>query len=467
MHNAEDGNHLPAFIAKIEEDGLPPVVADTFAHYYQKVLSGQTGRIFERDIRPIAPDQLAAAESLAEYAPAGEKVYSKAVRIVLNGGLGTSMGLIGPKSLLKVKNDFRFLDIIVQQAHKRGMALALMNSFSTHAETIATLSEIDPENRSLVFVQHKYPKILQADLRPAVWPDNPELEWNPPGHGDVYTALHTSGMLDKLLDQEFVYAFIANSDNLGARMDPELLGFFAENRFPFMMEVARKTSADVKGGHLARYTDGRLVLRESAQCPPDESAAFADIQRYCFFNTNNIWVDLRYVRELLLREKVFHLPMILNPKRLDPRDATSPKVYQVETAMGAAISLFKGATAVSVPRSRFFPVKTCADLLAARSDLYLLSDAGDLQLNPQRATTGLPETIHIELDPGIFGKIDQFNDRFRDGVPSLIDCESLSVRGDVRFERGVRIVGRVSITNTRPTQAVVPKDAIVSEDLIF
>ncbi len=467
MQDTDNETHLNEFLLKIKQDNLPPIIADTFTHYYRKVISGATGQIYERDIFPVAPDQIAAAGSLLKYSAAGEKVYEKAVRIVLNGGLGTSMGLTGPKSLIEVKSGLCFLDIIIQQARNRGVALAFMNSFSTDAATRDLLNKIDPENRSLVFVQHRFPKILQTSLRPAHWPQNPDLEWNPPGHGDVYTALYTSGMLDRLLAQGFVYAFIANSDNLGAHMDPALLGFFAANRFPFMMEVASKTSADIKGGHLAQYADGRLVLRESAQCPPEEVDAFRDIQRYCFFNTNNIWVDLRQVKRLLARDKFFQLPMILNPKHLDPRDATSPRVYQVETAMGAAISLFEGATAVSVPRSRFFPVKTCADLLAARSDVYQLSDTGDLQINPQRLAHGKPETIAIDLDPRFFGKIDQFDNRFGEGVPSLVDCESLSVHGDVRFEHPVRIVGRVRITNSRTNQAVVPRGSIVDEDLLY
>lgn len=467
MPDSTDERHLFAFLSKIERNSLPPIIADTFAHYYRKVVSGQTGRIYEHEIHPVKADQLVPAASLSEYTPTGERAYSKAVRIVLNGGLGTSMGLMGPKSLLKVKNGLRFLDIIVQQARHRGMALAFMNSFSTHTETLAALKDIDPGDRSLIFLQNKFPKILQADLSPAVWPRNPELEWNPPGHGDVYTALHTSGMLEKLLDQGYVYAFIANSDNLGARMDPELLGFFAEKRIPFMMEVARKTPADVKGGHLARYKDGRLVLRESAQCPPDEVAAFRDIERYCFFNTNNIWINLEYVKQLLTREKALYLPMILNPKSLDPRDHSSPKVFQVETAMGSAISLFEGATAVSVPRSRFFPVKTCADLLATRSDLFLLSDSDEVRINPHRESSGMPETIHIDLDADYFGKIDQFDNRFQGGVPSLVECESLTVRGDVRFEGGVRIVGRIAITNTRQNQSVVTEGSIVDRDLTF
>ena len=76
--------------------------------------------------------------------------------------------------------------------------------------------------------------------------------------------------------------------------------------------------------------------------------------------------------------------MILNPKTLDPRDDNSPRIYHIETAMGAAISLFDGATAVRVPRSRFFPVKKCNDLLALRSDCYLLTEKENLIINPER-----------------------------------------------------------------------------------
>ena len=103
-------------------------------------------------------------------------------------------------------------------------------------------------------------------------------------------------------------------------------------RLDFMMEVAERTPADMKGGHLARHRNGRLVLREIAQCPPEDLDAFKDIQRFRFFNTNNLWVNLALLQEHIARQKSIHLPMILNPKALDPRDAGSPPVYQVETA---------------------------------------------------------------------------------------------------------------------------------------
>jgi UTP--glucose-1-phosphate uridylyltransferase len=459
--------HLPEFISKIKQEGLPPIVGNIFSHYYEKVLSGETGLVHDCDIEPIPPETVESAENLEKYRAAGKQAFHQSAMITLNGGLGTSMGLTGPKSLLEVKNGKSFLDIIVAQTRQRGTALALMNSFSTHAETLSALSKIDPAFEPLIFLQHKFPKILRDDYAPATWPQNPQLEWNPPGHGDVYTALYTSGMLQTLLDRGIIYAFIANSDNLGARLNPALLGYFATNRFPFMMEVARKTPADVKGGHLARHKSGRLLLREAAQCSKEDMQTFYDIQRFCFFNTNNVWVNLVSLKELIDREKAVFLPMILNPKSLDPRDSTSPGVYQVETAMGAAISLFDGATVVQVPRSRFFPVKKCDDLLAVRSDLFILSDTGDMILNPQRRERNKPDTIRIKLDPEYYGRIDLFDDRFNSGVPSLIDCETLTIEGDVNFEANVTISGRVVIQNRRKTPVVIEESAFIDQDRIF
>lgn len=464
----KDLKQLPAFEEKLKKAGLPPVVADIFRYYYRKVATGETGLIYDRDIGPVAPGTIESSENLTHFKTIGDKNFEKAVRITLNGGLGTSMGLTGAKSLLKVKDGKSFLEIIVQQTRQRGVRLALMNSFNTHSETLAALKSIDSAAITLTFLQHKFPKILQDGLGPAVWPQNPALEWNPPGHGDVYTALYTSGLLQQLLDEGVIYAFISNSDNLGADMDPDLLGFFAENNFPFMMEVAEKTIADVKGGHLARLRNGQLTLREIAQCPEKELSACMDINRFCFFNTNNIWVNLAFLKDLIKKENAVHLPMILNPKTLDPRDDTSPGVFQVETAMGAAISLFKGASAVKVPRSRFMPVKQCNDLLAVRSDCFEFDqNGGSLKINSKRFENGRPETVLVDLDPRYYGKIDLFEDHFNDGVPSLVDCDSLTVVGDVLFEGDVTISGRVRITNRGNTQAVIKRGTVIDQDLNF
>ncbi len=467
MPESEAVGNLDAFITKMHKEGLQPLVIDTFTYYYNQVLKGESGLVYDSQIQPVAPDEIEDFENLKKYTDSGQRALDRSVRIVLNGGLGTTMGLTGPKSLIIAKNEQSFLELILKQADHSGVQLALMNSFNTHDATLAAITKLKPSQAPLHFIQHKFPKIQQQDLSPASWPENPALEWNPPGHGDVFTALNTSGMLKELLKNGIQYAFIHNLDNLGARLETSLLGYFSEHEFPFMMEVAEKTPADIKGGHLARQKNGRLILREAAQCPQDEIAAFQDITRYRFFNTNNIWVNLNALNALFKKDHTLPLTMILNPKTVDPRKEESPPVIQIETAMGAAISLFDGATAVRVPRSRFFPVKSCNDLLALRSDCYVLGEKDNLRLNPKRSAEGRAETIKIRLDPKFYGKIDLLEQRFKQGIPSLVGCDALSIQGDVYFESPVTIKGNVSIKNRQKTPAVIKKGTVIDSDIVF
>jgi UTP--glucose-1-phosphate uridylyltransferase len=467
MPESEVVGNLPAFVEKMKNEGLQPLVIETFAFYYNKLLTGETGLVYDHEIQPVAASEIENFKNLNKYATAGQRAFNHSVRIVLNGGLGTTMGLTRPKSLIEAKNGKTFLEIILKQAKNSGVQLALMNSFNTHDDTLAALSKLKPSSTPLQFIQHKFPKIRQQDLAPATWPQNPELEWNPPGHGDVFTALNTSGMLKQLLEEGIQYAFIHNLDNLGARMEKSLLGYFAEHGFSFMMEVAGKTPADIKGGHLARHHNGRLLLREAAQCPRDEIAAFQDITRYGFFNTNNIWINLGSLKTLFEKEHTMNLPMILNSKTVDPRNESSSPVFQIETAMGAAISLFDDSTAVRVPRSRFFPVKSCNDLVALRSDCYVLGEKNNLEINPKRLAAGREETIKIRLDPSFYGKIDFLESRFKEGLPSLVNCDSLKIEGDVYFEGDVTIKDHVSIKNSHDSPAVIKKGSIIDKDIVL
>jgi len=439
--------------------GLAPMVIETFAVYYRQLVAGATGIIMDDAVCPPGEEEVVAAASLAPYRTAGQAALDRAVRITLNGGLGTSMGLVGPKSLLTVKNGRSFLEIILGQSARLKIKQVLMNSFNTQAATEQALRTIAPPEMPLMFSQNRFPKILQENLAPAVWPSNPELEWNPPGHGDIYTAMTTSGILDRLLAEDIRYALICNSDNLGATMDEGLLGYLAHHELPFLMEVARRTPSDAKGGHLAKDCNGGLILRESAQFPSNSQGR--DITVYRFFNTNNLWVNLKALKTLIDHATTLRLPLIVNPKTLDPRDEDSPAVYQLESAMGAAIGLFDGARAVQVPRTRFFPVKTCDDLLAVRSDAYRLDDDLVLEPHPDLVASG-PQ---ISLDSRFYGKIDMFDARFPHGAPSLVRCRQLRVQGDVRFEARVRIVGDVTITNNRDRQAVVKSNTTIDRDL--
>ncbi len=452
------GNFEP-FAKKMRDADLPEIVIRTFRSYYDQLVSGETGLMPEADIEPVSslPDM---ADFTPELTAVGEKALPHALMIKLNGGLGTSMGLTKAKSLLTIKDGLTFLDIIAKQTERSRMPLVLMNSYSTRDDTLAALAPYPDLFGDIPFdfLQHKVPKITQAEMNPAEWADNPDLEWCPPGHGDIYTALVTSGMLDTLLAGGYRHAFVSNSDNLGAVMDTALLGYFVNRGLPFMMEVADRAEADKKGGHLAVRADGRLVLRESAQCPPEDEASFQDITRHRYFNTNSLWLDLPALKDMLTEyDGILGLPMICNAKTVDPRDDTSAKVYQIETAMGAAIEVFRGAGAVRVPKSRFAPIKSTADLLDVRSDNYVLTDDYQVVANPARV---LPRAV-IDLDKKHFKKVDDFDTRFPHGPPSLLGCERLSITGDIRFGRDVKLEGVVTMTNESETPAMVPDDMII------
>merc|ERR550532_3039839 len=292
----------PAFEEKMKAEGLNDAAIAAFKYNLSVLLSGSSTMIPESALSPV--DALPTLESL-DIKPDPELLKST-VMLKLNGGLGTGMGLDKAKSLLTVTGDNTFLDLIAKQVetmkaeHKTDLAFMLMNSFSTSADTLTALAKYEGlgTGDDLQFVQNKAPKVTAADFTPAVWEADTGHEWCPPGHGDLYPAMLGSGTLEKLLSKGFKYMFVSNSDNLGATMDLKLLTYFASSKAPFMMEVAVRTDADKKGGHLARDSrSGGLLLRESAQCPDEDEKEFQNVEKYKFFNTNNLWVDLVALRK--------------------------------------------------------------------------------------------------------------------------------------------------------------------------
>lgn len=443
------------FAERMQREQMPEIVIENFKHYYAILATGSTGMIPEESIEPV--QEVAKYASLASYREAGLAALPKAVMLKLNGGLGTGMGLEKAKSLLVVRDKLSFLDIIIRQnlflrkEYNCFIPLVLMNSFSTDADTKEVLGRY-PELEGKIastFLQNKVPKVLVDSLEPAEWPASPDLEWCPPGHGELYLSLVTTGLLDKLLAEGYEYLFVSNADNLGATLDPTILGYMASNETPFLMEVTARTETDKKGGHIARRrSDGQLLLREIAQCPEEDLDDFQDVGRHGYFNTNNIWIRLSKLKQVLQQHNnMLKLPMIRNSKSLDPRDSSSPAVYQLETAMGAALEVFPGAEVLQVERSRFMPVKTCQDLLVVRSDIYQLDEHFHLTIAPER-TLGTPV---VELDGRYFKLIDDFEQRIPE-PPSLIDCAQLKVTGDVLFEPGLVLRGSVAISNSSNEQ---------------
>mmetsp|Transcript_43995 Transcript_43995/g.79072 ORF Transcript_43995/g.79072 Transcript_43995/m.79072 type:complete len:957 (-) Transcript_43995:117-2987(-) len=445
----------PVYQKKMEAEGCSTAAIEAFKYNLGVLVSGADVMIPETRLDPVK--SLPVYENLQVKPDAS--LLKKTLILKLNGGLGTGMGLDKAKSLLPVTNGNSFLDLIAKQVDsmkkefRTDLKFMLMNSFSTSKDTLDALRKYKDlgTGSDLEFVQNKAPKVTASDFSPAGWPADKSCEWCPPGHGDLYPAMLGSGTLDKLLAQGYKYMFVSNSDNLGATMDLKILAHFATTGAPFMMEVAERTDADKKGGHLAmdKKTKG-LLLRESAQCPDADEKEFQNVSKYKFFNTNNLWVDLVALKaQFKKHDGALPLPVMKNAKTVDPRDKESTKVLQLETAMGAAIQCFEGASALVIPRSRFAPVKTTNDLLALRSDAYVLTEDFRIQLAPER--NGVPPDVKLD---GAYKFVDAMDSMIPNGPPSLIACKKLVVEGKVTFAAGVTIKGTVTIKNSGASKEV-------------
>jgi UTP--glucose-1-phosphate uridylyltransferase len=442
--------YVAAVVAKAEAGGIQGAALAALCRRLRQLGEQDAGLLPGEVLEPLA--HLPRLDELPEPSPGQARdVLGRLVIVKLNGGLGTSMGLSGPKSLLQVKPGASFLDVLARQVlalrerHSARLPLVLMNSVVTRDPSLKMLHRY--ENLGVPglppdFLQGREPKIGAGDFRPVHWPADPELEWCPPGHGDIYPALAESGTLGALLGAGLRYAFVSNSDNLGALADARIAAWLAAEQVPFALEAVRGTPADRKGGHLACYQD-RLVLRETAQVP-DGDVSFTDVERWRWYNTNNIWIDLRALQNLQAADPAApDLPLIVNRKTVDPRDPESTSVIQLESAMGAAIGSIPGARAVHVPRSRFAPVKTTDDLLLVRSDAYELTSDG--QMRPRFSGQ---EPV-VTLDENYYRLLPDFEQRFPAGAPSLRRCGRFEVEGDVTFGADVVAVGEVRVTGPR------------------
>lgn len=435
---------LAACLARMRGAGMPEALVRQFGRQHVAWRRGVTGRV------PLDEVEAAGDGALVDYAalPAPtarhrEALLRRLVVIKLNGGLGTTMHLDAAKSLIPVRGGQSFLDLFVEQvrALRRAGAgevpLLLMNSFRTRADCLDALGGFEnPDGLPLDFVQHRVPRVCARTGRPFGEPGD-EASWTPPGHGDVYLALHTSGALDALLSRGYRYAFVSNGDNLGATVDERLLMDFVERGRPLAMEVTDKTAADVKGGTLVQRGE-RLFLLERAMVDPDEMGGFLDRARFPVFNTNSVWLDLMALR-VALDGDLLDLPLIVNRKRVD-----ATPVLQFETAMGAAIGCFRHAVGYRVDRSRFAPVKATRDLLVVRSDVFTTDERGAVR----PVGSGPPPVV--TLDP-VYDGLDAFEARVPHPL-GLRACRSLAVEGDVTFGRGVEVRGEVTLCASQPAR---------------
>ncbi|XP_054085664.1 UTP--glucose-1-phosphate uridylyltransferase isoform X2 [Zeugodacus cucurbitae] len=397
-------------------------------------------------------------------------MLDKLVVVKLNGGLGTSMGCHGPKSVIPVRSDLTFLDLTVQQiehlnkTYDANVPLVLMNSFNTDEDTQKIIRKYTGFRVQIhTFNQSCFPRISRESFLPVAKDCDVEKDidaWYPPGHGDFYDTFRNSGLLKKFIDEGREYCFLSNIDNLGATVDLAILNkLVGEERsaqpVEFVMEVTDKTRADVKGGTLINF-ENKLRLLEIAQVPKEHVDDFKSVKTFKFFNTNNIWAKLDAI-DRVLRERTLNMEIIVNNKTME----NGVRVVQLETAVGAAMKCFDGAIGINVPRSRFLPVKKTSDLLLVMSNLYHLKN-GSLVMSPQRM---FPTTPLVKLGENHFSKVKEFLGRF-DKIPDIIELDHLTVSGDVTFGRGVSLRGTVIIIANHGDRIDIPAGAILDNKIV-
>nr|WBR49967.1 UDP-glucose pyrophosphorylase [Codonopsis pilosula] len=430
-----------------------------FINLVSRYLSGEAQHVEWSKIQTPTDEIVVPYDTLAsvpEDSSETKKLLDKLVVLKLNGGLGTTMGCTGPKSVIEVRNGLTFLDLIVVQIEslntKYGcnVPLLLMNSFNTHDDTLKIVEKYSNSKIEIhTFNQSQFPRLVVDEFLPLPSKGNAGKDsWYPPGHGDVFPALVNSGKLDTLLSQGKEYVFVANSDNLGAVVDLKILHHLIQNKNEYCMEVTPKTLADVKGGTLISY-EGKVQLLEIAQVPDEHVNEFKSIEKFKIFNTNNLWVNLNAIKRLVQADAL-KMEIIPNPKEVD-----GIKVLQLETAAGAAIKFFDHSIGINVPRSRFLPVKATSDLLLVQSDLYSVSD-GYVTRNTARKNPANPS---IELGPE-FKKVGSFLSRFK-SIPSIIELDSLKVSGDVYFGSSVVLKGKVVIAAKSGVKLEIPNGAVL------
>ncbi|QDS70309.1 putative UTP--glucose-1-phosphate uridylyltransferase [Venturia effusa] len=460
-------NSLVDTVKDPQEKKLMEAEMDNFFALFRRYLNDRAkGNAI--DWNKIAPPK---AEQVVEYddLPNSEAVeyLNKLAVVKLNGGLGTSMGCVGPKSVIEVRDGMSFLDLSVRQieylnrTYDVNVPFVLMNSFNTDKDTANIIKKYEGHNIDIMtFNQSRYPRIAKDSLLPAPQSADSQLsDWYPPGHGDVFESLYNSGTLDKLIERGIEIVFLSNADNLGAVVDLRILQHMHDTKSEYIMELTDKTKADVKGGTIIDY-EGSVRLLEIAQVPKEHVNEFKSIKKFKYFNTNNIWMNLRAVKRIVEANELA-MEIIPNGKSIpaDKKGEADISVLQLETAVGAAIRHFKGAHGVNVPRRRFLPVKTCSDLMLVKSDLYTLQH-GQLVIDPNRF--GPAPLIKLGND---FKKVSSFQARIP-SIPKIVELDHLTITGAVNLGRGVTLKGTVIIVATEGSTIDVPPGSILENVVV-
>lgn len=347
---------------------LTPYPNPYFDIFYKKAILLEQSYINFEKVEPIRIEDIYTIDNKNK-----NNNNNKICIIKLNGGIASSMVRHNfPKCLIQIKEDYTILDIIMNRHIKfnKNETILLLNSFYTHDETRQFIQLNYPNAiESLIYLEQKAnPRVLESS-KEILNMDNPDHIY-PIGHGELIYKLIDTEIIDKLIEDGIEYIFVSNIDNLNAVKNNDILQDLMDNGIDYALEIVERTEQDKKGGIVVKY-DGRYKIVEIGECGLDDLSNFMDIEKYKYFNTNNIWIRTKAIKELSKQDTNYleKVDIIKNRKKLK----TGEDCVQLEYALGGFLKMFDKVKFYLVDRNRFMPIKNEEQLDNLRSDKYKLN----------------------------------------------------------------------------------------------
>lgn len=288
--------------------------------------------------------------------------------VVLNGGMATRFGGVVKGVVPVLGKDRSFLGLVVEdvrraeQQTKGRVPLFLMNSFATDAATRAHFVEHDHFGAEPAAIEHftQFVALRMTKKGELFHLQNGELSPYGPGHGDFPGAFRACGALQRFLAGGGRYLLVRNVDNLGARIDPVILGHHIKSGCDATVELAPKWPEDVGGSPFAYL--GKTQLIEQIRYPDGFDPSVVDV-----FNTNTLWFNAAAL------DHDFDLGWYFVEKTVEDK-----KAVQIEHLIGE-LTAHLPTNFLQVRRSgrgtRFLPIKAPDDLSAARDEIAEMYDS--------------------------------------------------------------------------------------------
>ena len=284
--------------------------------------------------------------------------------VVLAGGMATRFGGV-VKAEVEALDGASFLELKVRDARavarRAGgrVPVLAMTSFATDEAVREAAARLTTEEAPVRCFGQSISLRLTEDgepFRDGAGEPSPYA----PGHGDLTSALRSSGELRRFRDAGGRLLFMSNVDNLGATLDPAVLGAHLDAGTDLTCEVVDKLPGD-RGGAPA-IVDGKRQIVEAFRFPPT-----FDQDAIAVFNTNTFVFDAAAI------DRDFELTWFAVRKTVDGRPAVQFERLVGELTRALPCRFLRVER--DGPDGRFQPAKDPAELERRRPRIRELLEA--------------------------------------------------------------------------------------------